>query len=314
MPVLLAPMAGVTDWPFRDLVSKFGAGLVTSEMIASRAVLAAIKNKEVYSRLHCFSPNHAGVPVSVQLVGCEPDIMAVAAEFNEQHGASLIDINVGCPVKRIVNSNSGAALMKNPPLVGRIVRAVVSAVKIPVTVKMRLGWNSQSINVCEVAKTAEAAGASAVTVHGRTRSQLYSGNVDWRAIRAVKSAVSIPVIGNGDVTSVERALEVMKESGVDGVMIGRGALGRPWFLRDIALFLSAQPPMLEINLKNIVSEHMELILENYGETRGVMISRKHLAWYSRGKGGAAEFRAKINVATSSAELFSLISNFFERAS
>jgi tRNA-dihydrouridine synthase B len=224
-------MAGVTDYPFRKIVKDFGSGLVCSEMVASRAIIEALKKQAVRERLRFFDSSKEEAPVSIQIVGSDPAIMAEAAKFNEQLGASIIDINMGCPVKKVVNIDCGAALMKNEVLAGNIVRAIVRAVRIPVTVKMRLGWDTQHLNSVNIARIAEAEGASAVTVHGRTRAQFYEGSADWNAIGAVKDAVAIPVIGNGDVKTAQDAEQLMKMC--DAVMIGRGACGRPWLLGQI---------------------------------------------------------------------------------
>ena len=232
-PVVLAPMAGVTDLPFRTMVQEWGTGLVFSEMTASRAVLEAMKNQKVRKRLRFFDSTQERLPVCVQLVGYAPDIMAEAARFNEQLGAPLLDINMGCPVKKVIQTEAVAALMKDEKKAVKIIEAVVKAVSIPVTVKMRLGWDHEHRNAPLLAKIAEEAGAAAVTVHGRTRAQFYEGSADWASIGEVKKAVSIPIIGNGDVVSIENAQQLLETSKADAVMVGRGAWGRPWFLRQI---------------------------------------------------------------------------------
>lgn len=296
-PVVLAPMSGVTDFPFRKIVKEFGAGWVVSEMVASRAVIEAIKSETIRSRLHWFDPTREKAPVAVQLVGYDPVIMAEAARFNEALGAHLIDINMGCPVRKVVNTDAGAALMKDEPLARRIIHAVVRAVNVPVTVKMRLGWDACHLNAPILAQIAEEEGAQAVTVHGRTRAQLYEGHADWKAIRAVKEAVSIPVIGNGDVSSAAGAKRLLEESGADGVMVGRGACGKPWLLGQIETFLATgdvpeDPSLTDIKLT--IHRHLSLIMEEYGEYKGVRIARKHLSWYSKGYPGSAEFRQRVN--------------------
>lgn len=290
-------MSGVTDFPFRKIVKTFGAGLVVSEMVASRAVIEALKSETVRKRLHWFDPFREEAPVAVQLVGYDPAVMAEAARFTESIGAYLIDINMGCPVRKVVNTEAGAALMKDEPLARRIIRSVVQAVRVPVTVKMRLGWDAQHLNAPALARIAEEEGAQAVTVHGRTRAQLYEGHADWKAIRAIKESVRIPVIGNGDVTCVNDAVRLLEESGADGVMVGRGACGRPWLLHQIETFLATgerleDPPAAEV--KATVERHLALIMDEYGEYKGVRLARKHLSWYSKGHPGSAEFRQRVN--------------------
>jgi tRNA-dihydrouridine synthase B len=309
-PVILAPMAGVTDFPFRKIVKNFGAGLVVSEMIASRAVLEATKNAAVRSRMHFFDSSREEIPIAIQVVGYDADVMAEAAKFNEQLGVSIIDINMGCPVRKVVNVDSGAALMRNESLAAEIIGAVVRAVSIPVTVKMRLGWDCHSINAHKIAKIAECEGASAVTVHGRTRAQFYEGNADWTAIGVVKRAVSIPVIGNGDVFSPDDAGKLLSSSGADAVMIGRGACGRPWFLKQVAAHLMSAECKITVTLYETIMTHMDLIASTYGEQKGILIARKHLGWYSKGMFGATEFRTAVNSAETKDGLYDLIKRFF----
>jgi tRNA-dihydrouridine synthase B len=289
--VVLAPMSGVTDLPFRRLVKRFGAGLVVSEMIASRAVLADQRKTRQRSRA-----DTGEGPVAVQLAGCEPEAMAEAAKLCCDRGAALIDINLGCPVKKVVGGDAGAALMRQERLAGRIFRAVVEAVPVPVTVKMRTGWDEAARNAPEIARIAEASGVQGITVHGRTRCQLYGGRADWKFIRKVKERVAIPVIGNGDVTGGEEARRMLEDSGADGVMVGRGAYGRPWLLQRIAHFLEtgvrlADPPPAQ--QWATLLEHYDAILCHYGGDAGVRIARKHVAWYCRGLPGSAAFRARI---------------------
>jgi tRNA-dihydrouridine synthase B len=248
--VLLAPMAGVTDFPFRQIVRSFGVGLVCTEMIASRAILEALKNSKRRRKLHFFDSTREPGPVAIQLVGYDPDIMAEAAKFNEQLGASVIDINMGCPVKKVVNTEAGAALMKNEILAGKIIEAVVNAVTVPVTVKMRLGWDAQHINAPALAKIAESVGAQGVTIHGRTRSQFYEGKADWVAIKNVKESVGICVVGNGDVRSAEDAVKMLAESGADAVMVGRGAVGRPWVCSQIQNTMAVSGDGERISVQN----------------------------------------------------------------
>jgi tRNA-dihydrouridine synthase B len=315
MPVILAPMAGVTDYPFRKIVKSFGVGLVYSEMTASRAIIEALKSKKVRERLHFFDASKEAPPVSMQIVGNDPEIMADAARFSEQLGVTFVDINMGCPVKKVVNIDSGAALMKNEMLASKIIKAVVKAVRIPVTVKMRLGWDAQHINVLELAKIAEDEGASAVAVHGRTRSQFYAGTINWKLIKAVKCVLKIPVIGNGDVIDFQNAAGLLNLC--DAVMIGRGACGRPWFPAQVAkaiccVDVAQKLDLLYVNLYETICSHLALITETYGAQKGVLLARKHLDWYSKGYPGAAAFRLAINTETSEDGQHSIVRDFFER--
>ena len=290
-PVLLAPMSGVTDMPFRRLVKGFGAGLVVSEMVASREMLRDNRRtRELLKR------SRDEKPIAVQLAGCEPEVMAEAAKLNEAEGAALIDINMGCPAKKVVHGMAGSALMQDEAKAGRILEAVVNAVDVPVTLKMRTGWNDDNRNAPSLARIAEACGIAMVTVHGRTRCQLYKGNADWDFIAKVKAAVNIPVIGNGDVVSEEGAAELLRRSGADGVMIGRGAYGRPWFPAQVAYFLrhgkKLQTPALSEQCATLL-RHYDGLLSHYGSHVGLRVARKHIGWYCDGLPGAKAFRARV---------------------
>ena len=290
-PVILAPMSGVTDLPFRRLVKRFGAGLVVSEMIASQAMIRA--NPRTFKMAsHCAEE----APMAVQLAGCDPQLMAEAARLNEDRGAALIDINFGCPVKKVVSGQAGSALMRDEVHAAKILSATANAVSIPVTLKMRTGWDDENRNAPQLARIAEESGIRLVTVHGRTRCQFYKGRADWDFIREVKDAVSIPVVGNGDVTTVDEAATLLERSGADGVMIGRGAYGRPWFPSHVGHFLRTGRRLPEPGWAErlaVVLEHFEAMLLHHGVERGVRIARKHIGWYVKGVPGAAPFREAI---------------------
>jgi len=306
--LVVAPMAGVTDRPFRMLCRALGAGLAVSEMVASNSLLwGSEKTKR--------RANHEGEsePKSVQIVGADPALLAEAARYNVANGAQIIDINMGCPAKKICNVMAGSALLRDESLVARLLESVVKAVDVPVTLKIRTGWDSGSRNGVHIARLAESTGIQALSVHGRTRADAFMGSAEYDTIRDIKRAVSIPVIANGDIDSPEKAREVLDHTGADGIMIGRAAQGRPWIFQEIGHFLETgtrpgEPAPLEV--RDILLGHLDNLYSFYGESLGVRVARKHIGWYSKGCVGGANFRRAVNQVDTADEQRTLIATFF----
>jgi tRNA-dihydrouridine synthase B len=307
--VVLAPMAGVTDRPFRQLCKSLGAGMAVSEMVSSNSLLWGSAKT-----LRRADHNGESEPKSVQILGADPAMMAQAARLNVDNGAQIIDINMGCPAKKVCNVLAGSALLQDEPLVGRILDSVVSAVDVPVTLKIRTGWDAAHRNGVKVARIAEAAGVQALAVHGRTRACAYRGDAEYDTIGDIKQAVRIPVMANGDIATPQKAKHVLEHTGADAVMIGRAAQGRPWIFREITHYLATgemlpEPDIGEI--RRILLGHVLNLYEFYGEYTGVRIARKHISWYSKGQRGGGAFRQVINRVESSTEQLALIDEFFD---
>ena len=307
--LIVAPMAGVTDRPFRQLCKTMGAGMAVSEMVASNSLLwGSEKTKR--------RANHDGEvdPISVQIAGADPAMLAEAAKYNVDEGAQIIDINMGCPAKKVCNVMAGSALLKDEPLVTRILEAVVRAVHVPVTLKIRTGWDRGNRNALTVARIAQESGVQALAIHGRTRACGYTGEAEYDTIRDVKASISIPVIANGDITTPERVKHVLEHTGADAVMIGRAAQGRPWMFREISYFLETgehlPPPEVE-EIHRVLLAHLHDLYGFYGEHTGVRVARKHISWYTKGLAGSAVFRHAMNQLQTCAEQLGAVDEFFD---
>jgi len=308
--LFVAPMAGVTDRPFRQLCKNFGAGLAVSEMVASNSLLWGSEKTRRRA-------NHEGEvdPISVQIAGADPTMMADAARFNVEHGAQIIDINMGCPAKKVCNTMAGSALLKDEPLVGQILESVVKAVDVPVTLKFRTGWDTANRNALTVARIAEDSGVQLLSIHGRTRACGFSGRAEYDTILEVKQSTRLPVVANGDINTPEDAKHVLEYTGADGIMIGRAAQGRPWIFREIGHYLSTgerlAPPLVS-EIHTVLVAHLNDLYSFYGKERGVKVARKHISWYTKGLVGSASFRHRMNQLESCEEQLAAVNDFFEQ--
>ena len=308
--LFVAPMAGVTDRPFRQLCKKFGAGLAVSEMVASNSLLWG-------SQKTLRRANHEGEvdPISVQIAGADPAMMAEAARYNVAQGAQIIDINMGCPAKKVCNAMAGSALLRDETLVARILEAVVKAVEVPVTLKFRTGWDAANRNALKVARIAEDSGIQLLSLHGRTRACGFSGRAEYDTIREVKRSTHVPVVANGDIATPEEAKQVLDHTGADGIMIGRAAQGRPWIFREIEHYLSTGerlPPPLVSEIHGVLVAHLEELYAFYGRETGVKVARKHISWYTKGLAGSASFRHRMNQLETCEEQLDEVNLFFEQ--
>ena len=306
--LIVAPMAGVTDRPFRQLSKTMGAGMAVSEMVASNSLLWGSEKTRRRA-------NHEGEvdPISVQIAGADPAMMADAARYNVAQGAQIIDINMGCPAKKVCNTMAGSALLKDEPLVGRILEAVVKAVDVPVTLKFRTGWDAANRNALKVARIAEDSGIQLLSLHGRTRACGFSGRAEYDTIREVKRSTRLPVVANGDIATPEEAKRVLEHTGADGVMIGRAAQGRPWIFREIEHYLSTGetlPPPLVSEIHSVLVAHLHDLYAFYGRETGVKVARKHISWYTKGLAGSASFRHRMNQLETCEEQLDEVSRFF----
>jgi tRNA-dihydrouridine synthase B len=308
--LFVAPMAGVTDRPFRQLCKQFGAGLAVSEMVASNSLLWGSEKTRRRA-------NHDGEvePISVQIAGADPAMMADAARYNVAQGAQIIDINMGCPAKKVCNTMAGSALLRDEPLVRQILESVVKAVDVPVTLKFRTGWDTTSKNALEVARIAEGSGVQLLSLHGRTRACGFSGRAEYDTIRELKRSTRLPVIANGDITTPEEAKQVLEYTGADGIMVGRAAQGRPWIFREIAHYLATGeklPPPLVSEIHTVLIAHLHDLYSFYGVERGVKVARKHISWYTKGLAGSASFRHRMNQLEICEEQLAAVNGFFEQ--
>ena len=308
VPLVLAPMAGITDLPFRRICKRFGVGLVVTEMIASRAV--DMKRERTQRMAEIASDEH---PVAIQIAGSDPQYVSEAARWAVDHGADFVDINMGCPVKKICKQVAGSAMLRDEALVERVLKAVVDAVEVPVTLKIRTGWDEQSKNVERIASIAEDCGIQMLTVHGRTRAQMFNGHANWQDIGRAKNAVSIPVIGNGDIIDGDSAREMIRIAKCDGVMVGRAVQGNPWVLAEVHAVLTGQVPPAQPNAAEkwqIINEHMQLMAEHHGLRTASKLARKHVGWYSKGLHGSAEFRQHFQAMTDWQQMLDYAEGYF----